>query len=132
MVDSIGAIGVLLTMITILLTVWQPEMDEKVKIDVSQKRGNLVVIKDIKRFYNFKISTLLYGSLIVFIIISSDVIMIIYKTIQLFRLEGFKIIERYNSIYPIYLILWFFSLVLFGYIYSIKKAIKDKIKQLEG
>lgn len=132
MVDSIGAIGVLLTMITILLTVWQPEMDEILKIDVSQKKGNVVVIKDITSFYNFKISTLLHGSLIIFIIISFDVIRIIYKTIQLFRLEGFKIIEHYNSIYPIYLMLWIFSFVLLGYIYTMKKAIKDKINKLEG
>ncbi|NLK09648.1 MAG: hypothetical protein GX317_01610 [Staphylococcus equorum] len=132
MVDSIGAIGVLLTMITILLTVWQPEMDEKLKIDVSQKRGNEVVIKDIKSFNNFKINILLYGSLIIFIIISFDVIMIICKVIQLCRLEGIKIIERYNSIYPIYLMLWIFSLILCRYIHSMKKSIKDKIKKLEG
>ena len=105
-------------------------MDEKLKIDVSQK--NEVVIKDIKSFNNFKINILLYGSLIIFIIISFDVIMIICKVIQLCRLEGIKIIERYNSIYPIYLMLWIFSLILCRYIHSMKKSIKDKIKKLEG
>lgn len=132
MIDSIGAIGVLLTMITILFTLWQPEIEEKLKVDVDIKKGNEVVIKDIKMIHNFNISILYYGTLIIFIIMALDIMMIMHKTIQIYRLEGFNVIKHYKSIYAIYLLLWIFSLILFIHIYSMKKLIKNKIKKLEA
>ncbi len=131
MTDSIGSMGVILTMITIFFTLWQPETNEKLSVNTDLEQGNEVIINDLKGFINFKINILLFGSLIIFIIMGFDIIIIIRKMIRLFKIEGFSAIKHYKSIYPIYSLLWIFSFILFKYIRSIKKEIKDKIKKLE-
>ncbi|WP_347352438.1 hypothetical protein [Acetoanaerobium noterae] len=132
MIDSFGAMGVLLTMVTILFTLWHPEIEKYMNIDTDKKRGNKVVICSIKEFYGFKLRVLLYGVFLLSIVIFPDIIMIIYKVIQLYRLEGINTLKHYKSIYPMYFMLWIFSVVLWKHIYSLNKKIKEKIEKLEG
>lgn len=132
MSDSFGAMGVLLTMVTILFTLWYPDIEKNLNLDIGTKRGNKVIISDIKNLYNFKLRVLLYGVLAIALVILPDIAMIVYKIIQLYKSEGINIIRYYKSTYPMYFLLWIFSLVLFKHIYSMTRLIKDKINKLEG
>ena len=132
MTDSFSAVGALLTMITILFTVWQPEIQQNLKVDVKQKQGNKKVIKELKVFRNGKVRVLLYSVLGISLAITPDIFGMMVKLIDLLRTHGLHTLGFYSPIYPLYVLLWMFSIILLIHLWSVHSSITTIIKKLEG
>ncbi len=133
--DTISSVSLLLTIITVIFSLWYSEINNTINMELPSYKSDSGEHKSkVDEVLGLKALPLLVSSALLTLVITPKTVYIIFNSCKLLYFEGFLAFKYYDVVYAIFIIVWLFSLFFTVYIiYLIVKlrGVNSKIEKLQ-